>query len=96
MQNNDEESVVLEIHHVVEIHDCEECPLCNQDAVTIDKACQREGCDDNQSSDINNSAIIPCLAYNSLNGYCKWGTNCRYLHQGKRGNTENDNTHRFT
>ena len=71
----DEKPVVFENHHGMELHDCKSCHLCNEESVTMNRACHTEGCDDNQSSDINNSTIIPCNEYNSPNGYCKWGTN---------------------
>ena len=28
---------------------------------------------------------IPCKYFNSGNGYCKWGDNCRHSHEGKKG-----------
>jgi hypothetical protein len=35
--------------------------------------------------DTSGEKKIPCKFFNSGNGYCKWGDNCRHSHEGKKG-----------
>ncbi len=35
--------------------------------------------------DLSGEKKIPCKYFNSGNGYCKWGDNCRHSHEGKKG-----------
>ncbi len=37
-----------------------------------------------ESSDINNETKITCRKYSSGNGYCRWGANCQYSHEGSK------------
>ena len=80
---NDIKPEELETHHIFDIHNCEECQLCNQGPVMIDKASQTKRSDDNQSSDLYNMPETTCRNY-SKKGYCKWGTNCQSSHRSKR------------
>ena len=35
------------------------------------------------------NAKLPCTNYNKGNGYCKFGDNCRFSHEGTKGGSKN-------